>query len=860
MIRVLDDLTIDKIAAGEVIERPVSVVKELVENSIDANATNICVEIKGGGIDYIRVTDNGSGIPYNEVPTAFLRHATSKIVSSEDLFFLNTLGFRGEALASIAAVSHTEMITKTEDDLMGTKITYNGGALGECIKSGTPEGTTIIVRDLFYNVPARKKFLNSASSEGNKICELMEELVLSNPEISFQLIVNGNVKIQTNGSGNVKDIIFRLFGKETFDALLPVDYEDDFIRMYGFIAKPEVCRPSRSGEIYFINGRYVKNEYITRGIEEGYRNFLMQHKHPFTVLFITLDSFGLDVNVHPAKAEIRITNGDFLVDILNKSIKKTLSDNDLIPKAFIFEEEKKPLERAPEPFEKELIKNSYVIQKGYDKKNSDNSVESSENDKSTEENDKSKEFSIEFDNIFKKEEPVKSNNFMNQLSGIKVKSRYEILEEKLKGNVSESDSEEESKVSSDNKSEEETTSDIQKSKYEDLFSNNSSVFANDKEDVKKDEDKKEEQIKTDEINDDEGTPIVFDDDSLNLIFAKTQKSENNKEDDINKIEETSEESEEINEKSEEKSENTEEEANPEVKTEVETKIEINSEKDSKPDNLPVIEEEKKEEASKIDEPQTDDGKVQFRVKKDGFKTHEEFKSVSKNINPDIFHKVDKFGSSVKKEVKNEEQMLLFQEKTFDKAKINKYEILGQIFDTYWLISVENELLIMDQHAAHEKVLYEKFMKKFKENKVETQTLVVAQVASLGKSEMEVFEKYKDEFTKFGFIINDFGDTDLFIRGVPTDLFGSDAKTLFMDIMSELMSVTSSMHVSTIEDRIATRACKAAIKGNQKVTLDECKTLLDYLFTLENPYTCPHGRPTMIKITKTDLEKMFKRIV
>lgn len=809
MIRLLDDLTINKIAAGEVIERPVSVVKELVENAIDAGSSNISVEIKGGGIDYIRVTDNGSGIPYNEVPTAFLRHATSKIANSEDLFFLNTLGFRGEALASIASVSHTEMITKTSDALMGTKITYNGGELGECIQTGTPEGTTIIVKDLFYNVPARKKFLNSVQSEGNKVIEMMEELVLSNPEISFQLIVNGNVKIQTNGSGNVKDIIFRLYGKETFDAVLPLDYEDDFIRMYGFIAKPEVCRPSRAGENYFINGRFVKNEYITRGIEEGYRNFLMQHKFPFVVLFITLDTFGLDINVHPAKAEIRITNGDILVDILNKSIKKTLTDNELIPKALIFEEEKKPLERAPEPFEKELIKNSYVIQKGYDKKDKD---EPEEKESESEPNDKSKEFTIEFDNIFKKEDTPKTNNgFMERGVTINVKSRYEILEEKLKNN-----DEEDEEIDNIKLSEADESSSL-----------------NDKEDStgvveKAEESKVEEPIKPIQ-------KIVFDDDSLNEIFKKTFEDKPH-----------------LPEVSESKdSQNTDE-----------SKIE-----EKKPDEVNAFEIEEKQEFPKDFRSEFKDmssqkpEKVEFRVKTEGVKEREEFKSVSKNVNPDIFHKVDRFGSTtVKKEVEKEEQTLLFTEKTFDKQKIDKYEILGQIFDTYWLISVDNELLIMDQHAAHEKVLFEKFMKKFRENQLESQTLVVAQVASLGKSEMEVYEKYKDEFKRFGFIINDFGDKELFIRGVPTDLFGSDAKSLFMDIMSELMNVSPSMHVSTIEDRIATRACKAAIKGNQKVGIDDCKLLLDYLFTLENPFQCPHGRPTMIKITKTDLEKMFKRIV
>lgn len=841
MIRLLDDLTINKIAAGEVIERPVSVVKELVENAIDAGSSNISVEIKGGGIDYIRVTDNGSGIPYNEVPTAFLRHATSKIANSEDLFFLNTLGFRGEALASIASVSHTEMLTKTNEALMGTKITYNGGALGECIQTGTPEGTTIIVKDLFYNVPARKKFLNGAQSEGNKVIEMMEELVLSNPEISFQLIVNGKVKIQTNGSGNVKDIIFRLYGKETFDAVLPLDYEDDFIKVYGFIAKPDICRPSRTGETYFINGRFVKNEYITRGIEEGYRNFLMQHKFPFVVLYITLDTFGLDINVHPAKAEIRITNGDFLVDILSKSIRKTLTDNELIPKALIFEEEKAPLERAPEPFEKELIKNSYVIQKGYDKKDKD---ESEDNES---ESNKSKEFTIEFDNIFKKEDSTKTNNgFMERNVTLSVKSRYDILEEKLKNNEDIEDSDE--KVSEDNVTE---TKKDNESKVSFEEKEKESEVSDEKKEAESEVSVEKKETDS-EIETKPVSNIIFDDDSLNEIFKASfdKKPENDHFDSFDEKEVTQDENHNDN---ADKKEEQKEEIKPIQKYDI-NPVESDNIKPIKTDSFDF--------KSEFKDMQTQSsGKVEFRVKKDGVKEREEFKSVTKNINPDIFHKVDRFGSStVKKEVEKEEQTLLFTEKTFDKKKIDKYEILGQIFDTYWLISVDNELLIMDQHAAHEKVLFEKFMKKFRDNTLESQTLVVAQVASLGKSEMEVYEKYKDEFKRFGFIINDFGDKELFIRGVPTDLFGSDAKSLFIDILSELMNVSPSMHISTIEDRIATRACKAAIKGNQKVGIDDCKLLLDYLFTLENPYQCPHGRPTMIKITKTDLEKMFKRIV
>lgn len=905
MIRLLDDLTIDKIAAGEVIERPVSVVKELVENSIDAGATNISVEIKGGGIDYIRVTDNGSGIPYEEVPTAFLRHATSKIVSSEDLFFLNTLGFRGEALASIAAVSHVEMMTKSAADIMGTRILLDGGTVKEYKQTGTPEGTTIIVKDLFFNVPARKKFLNSPSSEGTKIIEMMEELVLCNPKVSIQLIINGNVRIQSNGSGNTKDIIYRIYGKEIFDQLIPLEYEDDFIKVSGFITKPDACRPTRSGENYFINGRFVKNDYITRGIEEGYRNFLMQHKFPFVVLFIKLDSFGLDINVHPAKSEIRITNGEFLVDIISKSIKNLLTDSELIPSAFVFKEEKKPLERKPEPFETKLLKNEYVIQKGYDKK-----TPLGEDTVSKETDDKSKEFQIDFSEEHT-EETLPKLGMMDRNTTIQYKSKSDLLAEKFYADESHQEEIADTKSANDINIETESKTIIKEPlKVTELNS-------------LKDEIKPIKIINPEEENDSES-------DNLNIIkdevkgpgnsssadaFAEWFKNLDDVDDapDIT-LEEDNEELEELKIGTQRSAASiSNEERNKETKSNV-SNVEITSnEEDNTPvdeevakilDEIPHIstddlsnptsEDIKEDDASKnesveektefvtdntktifsvkretvIPKAPTEDNqynyepKVAFRVKTfDNRDNQYPVKEPAKSETPTMFKKVDRFGESGQKEKKKaEEQSVLFTEKTLDSSKLNKFEIIGQIFDTYWLISIENELLIMDQHAAHEKVLFEKFMQKFRNQTIETQTLVVAQVVSLGKAEIDCYMKYKEEFEKFGFIINDFGDRDLFIRGVPADLFGANAKDLFIDILSELINVSPSLHIGIIEDRIATRACKAAIKGNQKVSKEDCQKLLEYMFKLENPYQCPHGRPTLIRITKTDLEKMFKRIL
>lgn len=959
MIRILDNNTINKIAAGEVIEKPVNVVKELVENSIDAGAAHISVEIKGGGIDYIRVTDDGSGIPYEEVPTAFLRHATSKIVTSEDLFFLNTLGFRGEALASIASVSHTEMITKVSDELMGTKITLDCGSVIEMIKTGSPDGTTIIVRDLFFNVPARKKFLNTPGAEGTKIIELMEELALSNPSVAFQLIVNGSVKVQTNGAGNIKDIIFRIFGKEIHDNLLKLDYEDEFIRIMGYITKPSVCRPSRSGENYFINGRYVKNDYVTRGIEEGYRGFLMQHQFPFVVLYIELDPFGIDINVHPAKSEVKITNGEFLVEILNKTINKALSENELIPDAFKPKEDKEKLERAPEPFEKKLIKGEHVVQKGYESKIKTEKQLAVEDEALNKE--KSGEFTIEFSDSAPTGESAPKGKFMNNITTIDYKSKYNKLEERMKLGVDEDEENTEaSSVDDQNKKveakpeivKEEKSSEIIKeeasklefrkaepkeypnSPYKEgaaaastgvVFTKASSFVENKEykdepvhsvmDQMREAQSLQDGEVKSEEVSDTvKGVPedtAEIDVKKVNEALAEQEKAE------AENKSTASETSDNENAVYEEKTEEVvEEPINPfeEWLNSIENKDESELEKENSGlivklseieknavkedaedandafnefdlekkldiiDRIPENENETSEDRLKSSadkysvlnddiEPinsdevefKQNDNRSVFRVK-DFSKNEEETSSPVKENVENIFKKVDRFNTSSKNVKPKETQSVLFTEKTLDPSKLSKFKIIDQIFDTYWLILVENELLIMDQHAAHEKVLYEKFMDKFKNNKIETQTLMLSQVVNLSRSEMDVYLRYKKEFEKFGFIINDFGDRDLFIRGIPTDLFGTDAKSLFTEILSELINVSPSLHIDVIETRIATRACKAAIKGNQKMSTEDCKKLIEYMLTLKNPYQCPHGRPTLIRISKTDLEKMFKRIV
>ncbi len=837
------------------------------------------------------------------------------------------------------------MITKVSDELMGTKITLDCGSVIEMIKTGSPDGTTIIVRDLFFNVPARKKFLNTPGAEGTKIIELMEELALSNPSVAFQLIVNGSVKVQTNGAGNIKDIIFRIFGKEIHDNLLKLDYEDEFIRIMGYITKPSVCRPSRSGENYFINGRYVKNDYVTRGIEEGYRGFLMQHQFPFVVLYIELDPFGIDINVHPAKSEVKITNGEFLVEILNKTINKALSENELIPDAFKPKEDKEKLERAPEPFEKKLIKGEHVVQKGYESKIKTEKQLADEDEALNKE--KSGEFTIEFSDSAPTGESAPKGKFMNNITTIDYKSKYNKLEERMKLGVDEDDEENVSDLS-DAQSEkpevksaevkEETAKETVKeeasklefrkaepkeypnSPYKEgaaatstgvVFTKASSFVEN--------KEYKDEPVHSvmDQMRE---TQTLKDDEAVNEDTVKTdvQAEEAVKTDEITEtsVENKTENTVSKNAVSEEiKEEAVEEAGNPfeEWLNSIENKDESELEKENSGlivklseieknavkedddandafnefdlekkldiiDKIPENESEASEDRLKSSadkysvlnddiEPinleevefKQNDNRSVFRVK-DFSKNEEETSAPVKENVENIFKKVDRFNTSSKNVKPKETQSVLFTEKTLDPSKLSKFKIIDQIIDTYWLILVENELLIMDQHAAHEKVLYEKFMDKFKNNKIETQTLMLSQVVNLSRSEMDVYLRYKKEFEKFGFIINDFGDRDLFIRGIPTDLFGTDAKSLFTEILSELINVSPSLHIDVIETRIATRACKAAIKGNQKMSKEDCKKLIEYMLTLKNPYQCPHGRPTLIRITKTDLEKMFKRIV
>lgn len=617
-IQLLDQKTIDNIAAGEVIERPASVVKELVENAIDAKATAVTVEIKDGGMTLMRVTDNGCGIPKEEVKTAFLRHATSKIRTVEDLVCVSSLGFRGEALSSISAVGQVEVITKTAGAFSGVSYKIFGGEEQGFEEIGAPDGTTFLVRNLFYNTPARRKFLKSPVTEAGYVEQIMVHMALSHPDVAFKFIHNSKNKMYTSGNGNVKDIIYHLYGREVAGALLPISVESQTAKVDGYIGKPFISRGNRNYESYFINGRYIKSKIIYKAVEDGYKTFTMAHKYPFVCLNIQVEPELLDVNVHPTKMEIRFRKERELYELIESGIKEVLTHKEIIPKAEIGKPEKKEKKvlpgKMPEPFEQ-------------------------------------------------------------------VRRNGKSPDEPEKEAVSE--------------------------------------------------------------------PWAAGRD-----FQKAQ--------------------------------------NPAVQVQ---------------------------------------------------------KSVSAGVNYNEQAKTEEI-----KQITLNETSLLDEEARPDR------KVIGQLFKTYWLIEYEDQLFIMDQHAAHEKVNYEKLMKSFREKKVYSQGVEPPYVVTLSMAEAKVLSETKEVFEQLGFTIEAFGGNEFCIRQVPANLYGLKEKELFMELLDSLTADGIKKDPEMITDKIASMACKMSAKGNQRMSLPEVKNLLDLLMECENPYTCPHGRPTMIKMSKYEIEKKFKRVL
>lgn len=653
-IQILDSATIDKIAAGEVVERPSSVVKELVENALDAGADAITVEIKEGGITFIRVTDNGSGIDSSQIRNAFMRHATSKIRSAEDLTHVVSLGFRGEALSSICAVAQVELITKTKDNLTGVRYVCEGAVEKECSEIGAPTGTTVLVKNLFFNTPVRRKFLKQPMTEGGYIIDLMEHMALSRPDTAFKLVVNGQVKFHTSGNGSLKEVIYRIYGKETASQLLPFEKETKGIKVEGFLGKPILNRSNRNFENYYINGRYIKSSLIAKALEDGYSNYLMQHKFPFTVLHFTIDTEMVDVNVHPTKMDVRFTGGNYLYDFVASSVAAALQQREMIPEALLSEEkEEEPQKvKVPEPFEQQRTRQFQVMEE----------------------------------------------------------QRYEAV----------------------------------RSPSQDIFIREAA----------------EESLKAMADN------TSSDDDFFVQIPAGVADS------------------------------------TPALRAEAPTEP-------AAPGTAMPANAEQAAPAVKAEPPK---------------------------------------------------QLDLFEEKMLTKENRPRYRILGQIFDTYWLIAFTDKLFIVDQHAAHEKVKYERLMKHYHEKDIVTQTLNPPIVVTLSAKEEATYLSCKDVFSGLGFEIEDFGGREYALRGVPVDLYGQEEKTLFLSVLDEMSEGPLHKDLTVVEEKLATMACKSAVKGNHSFSFAEMEALIDELLTLDNPYNCPHGRPTIISMSKYEIEKKFKRIV
>lgn len=654
-IALLSQETIDKIAAGEVIERPSSVVKELVENAIDAGSSAVTVEIKEGGISFIRISDNGCGIEREQIPLAFLRHSTSKIKSVEDLFTVTSLGFRGEALSSIAAVSQVELITKTNGDFTGSRYLIEGSKEVSLEEIGAPDGTTFIIRNLFYNTPARKKFLKSAQTEGTYIHELMQRMILSHPDVAFKFIMNNQVKLQSSGNGNIKDIIYHLYGRDITKALLPIAHESELFKVSGFIGKPMISRGNRGYELYFVNGRFIRSQILSKAIEDAFKPFLMQHQYPFTVLYFEIDSSLLDVNVHPTKMELRFSNQQELYREVQSILSAALVHRDIIPEVPVDTPKKNEMEVPkiekvmPEPFEQKRLE--------------------------------------EIRKAVRKDSPYEIKYPVSRPMGTGAVSSA--TQEKL------------------------------------------------------------------------------------LDTIKSMPPEDMMEERIRKE--------------------------------------------------PLPEQSKKE--------------TEKELAKEAYVLREE----------------ETYGA--KPEGSYEQGSFLKEE------EMAKQKIIGQLFDTYWLVEYNDRLFIVDQHAAHEKVMYEKLKKQFEKKEFTSQAISPPIVITLSMREAEVLERFKEQFTKLGFEIEHFGGAEYSICGVPGNLYRLNTRDVLIEMLDELTDgISERATTDVILDKIASMSCKAAVKGSQRLSLPEMEQLMKDLMKLDNPYNCPHGRPTIIAMSKYEIEKKFKRIV
>ncbi len=757
-IAVLDQNTIDKIAAGEVVERPSSVVKELVENAIDAGATAVTVEITDGGKKLIRITDNGAGIEADQIPLAFLRHATSKIEKVEDLEQIASLGFRGEALSSIAAVSQVELITKTPSAVSGSRYIIEGGVEHSLEELGAPEGTTFLVRNLFYNTPARSKFLKSDMTEANYIHTLMEQLALSHPEISFKYIQNRQVKLHSAGNYSVKDVIYSVYGRDITKALLDAEFENDFMKITGFVGKPEIARGNRSFENYYINGRYVKNNIITKAIENAYKGFLMQHKFPFVSLQMQMEGNDLDVNVHPAKREVRFAREQEVYEAVYDTVRRALTGKEMIPKVSV---------GRPEPETKETPVKSVSVPEPFEKKRREQLYGHTEKEMQE-----------------------------TGISGTRAYSGAGSFVSKK------------------------TKSWMERPAYQSTVKEPSvSYSASHTTETKK--------------------PQVFSASEEDL-FQGT-----------------------LREKQEE-----------ELKRETETKLPAEENRELKntgrsqmKNTVPVSQNTNQKKEHWISEKEKPESGDFLSEPAEITHTSDSPEKAAQNLETVISVETEPGISAAESDQNSHEmtaqeprQLELFEEKLLAPESRERIRLVGQIFDTYWLAQFGDNFYIIDQHAAHEKVYYERLVKSFQEKTVDSQYLNPPLIVTLNLQEENILKENQKYFSQFGFEIEEFGGKEYRISAVPATLYGFSEEALFLEMLDQLSGSGEKDALDIFASRLATMACKAAVKGNHAMSAKEAEKLIDELLTLDNPYHCPHGRPTIISMTRTELEKKFKRIV
>ena len=812
-IVLLDELTINQIAAGEVIERPASVVKEMVENSIDAGATNIVVEIKNGGISFIRVSDNGKGIAQDDLEIAFERHATSKIRSAADLDTVTSMGFRGEALASIAAVANVELVSKTQEQEIGYRVVVEAGDILEKEEMGCRTGTTITVRNLFFNTPVRYKFLKKDYTESGYIEDVITRIALVNPNVAIKLISTGKTVIQTNGNGNLKDVVYSIYGKDIANGIMDVSYNFEDIEINGVIGKPEIARSNRSNQLFFVNKRYIKDKTLTSATEQAYKGLIPIGKFGFVILNLKMNPAKVDVNVHPAKLEVRFQEENKVFQAVYHAIKDILLKSELVKDPVKeIEENKNRIDRSAVSFE-ERLRNLRESKK----ENSQNGLFGfrKQHEKEIEEYNE-QESKIKTNNII---EDVYKNNTLEKASGkpidtTDVLEKLREMKQKIENEISNND----------------TTGIIKLNEESSIYGKENNTVNN----IEKNENQTEKKLEDNQES------------VVNTI--KTQAQEN------------------IESKEAEEVENKNETVKPE-QLDANLKVEENTEK-----KVVLTEQEKEEQKQKIDQINevienldNPELKQEFgEIKEKIGQLDDNTKVVSEDFD-EMYTKL--FGRAPIKEQESKKEnsaidLIKDNVSIFEKEeKLQKpdYKFVGIVFKTYIILELKDEMYILDQHAAHERIMYEKVKKNYYSNEEkDSQLLLLPDVITLTHKEMDIAKENMDIFEKAGFSLEEFGENTIKLTGVPNVCIDLDTKELFLETLDEINTVARTAKQEKEEKFIATVACKSAVKANMALTPEEVEKLMEQLLSLPNPFTCPHGRPTVIKMTKYDIERKFAR--